>query len=360
MGSALREAGSNVVWFVSLRDLQWRRRRFLIATGATALVLAMTLCLAGISGGFRNEPVRTVRALGGDAWVVAKGELGPFTAATPMNVDLGRQVASEPGVRAVDPIVLVHFAAQLHGPKDINIIGYTLGGIVAPHLHSGRGVEASGEGVADERLGARVGDMVGIGGRPVRVVGTVSGVSYFAGEPVLFIPIADAQAFAFDGRALATAFLTSGVPAALPDSLRLMTRAQVVTDMRRPLKSAIQSISSIGLLLWVVAVGIVGSIVYLSSLERVRDFAVLKAIGTSTRDLAMGLAIQSVVLALTAAVVGAVIAELLAPLFPLGVEIPRAAFYELPAVSLLVGLLASLAGLRRAVSVDPASAFGGS
>ena len=348
-----------MVWFISLRDLQWRRRRFLIATGATALALAMTLCLAGISGGFRNEPVRTVHALGGDRWVVAKGEFGPFTASTPVSVDLAQQLATEPGVARADPIVLIHFAAQARHARDVNVIGYTLGGIVNPHLASGRPVAASGEGVADARLGAHLNDRVIVAGRSVLIVGTVSGVSYFAGEPALFIPIADAQAFAYDGRPLATAFLTLGVPQRLPEQLRMLTHREVIADMRRPLTSAIQSISSIGILLWVVAVGIVGSIVYLSSLERTRDFAVLKAIGTSTRDLAFGLAFQAIVLTVTAAVVGAVIAELLAPVFPLGIEIPRASFYELPAVAVVVGLLASLAGLRRAVSVDPATAFGG-
>jgi putative ABC transport system permease protein len=348
-----------VIWFVSLRDLQWRRRRFLIATGATALVLAMTLCLAGISGAFNNEPVRTVRALGADRWVVATGELGPFTAATPVSVDLAQGIAASPGVTEVDPIVLVHFAAQLRHAVDVNVVGYVMGGIVQPHVVRGRAVRQPGEGVADDRLGARVGQTVVVGGRPVQIVGLVHGVSYFAGEPALFVPIGDAQAFAFDGRPLATAFLTRGVPASVPSTLRVMSRSQVVTDLRRPMKSAIQSISSIGLLLWVVAVGIVGSIIYLSSLERVRDFAVLKAIGTSTVDLAVGLTIQSVLLALTAAALGAIIAEVLAPIFPLGVEIPRAAFYELPAVALAVGVLASLAGLRRAVSVDPVTAFGG-
>ena len=35
------------MWLVSLRDLQWRRRRFLIAVVATALVFAMSLLMAG-------------------------------------------------------------------------------------------------------------------------------------------------------------------------------------------------------------------------------------------------------------------------------------------------------------------------
>jgi putative ABC transport system permease protein len=41
------------------------------------------------------------------------------------------------------------------------------------------------------------------------------------------------------------------------------------------------------------------------------------------------------------------------------VVVPASAYITLPLVAIVVGLLASVAGLRRAVAVDPALAFGG-
>jgi putative ABC transport system permease protein len=58
-------------------------------------------------------------------------------------------------------------------------------------------------------------------------------------------------------------------------------------------------------------------------------------------------------------VVGVIFAQLLAPMFPMTVVVPAGAYLALPVVALVIGLLASAAGLRRAVSVDPALAFGG-
>jgi putative ABC transport system permease protein len=46
-------------------------------------------------------------------------------------------------------------------------------------------------------------------------------------------------------------------------------------------------------------------------------------------------------------------------LFPLLIVVPTSAYISLPLVATVVGLLASLAGFRRAVAVDPALAFGG-
>ena len=52
----------------ALRDLQWRKRRFVIAIVGTGLVFAMTLVLTGLANGFRVEATRTVDSLGVDAF----------------------------------------------------------------------------------------------------------------------------------------------------------------------------------------------------------------------------------------------------------------------------------------------------
>jgi putative ABC transport system permease protein len=72
-----------------------------------------------------------------------------------------------------------------------------------------------------------------------------------------------------------------------------------------------------------------------------------------------GLSLQAVIVSLVAALVGAVVALLIAPSFPMPAEIPSVMLVALPAVAVIVGGLASLAGLRRAVTVSPALAFGG-
>jgi putative ABC transport system permease protein len=71
-----------------------------------------------------------------------------------------------------------------------------------------------------------------------------------------------------------------------------------------------------------------------------------------------GLTFQAVLLALGSAVVAVLLALVLAPIFPFTVAIPGSAFAELVVVAVVVGLVASLAGLRRAVGADPALAFG--
>jgi putative ABC transport system permease protein len=173
------------------------------------------------------------------------------------------------------------------------------------------------------------------------------------------MPIADAQSLAFRGLPLAMTIVTKGVPRTLPPSLQAMTLAQVRTDLDRPSKNGKATIQFLNILLWLVAAGIIASIVYLSILERQRDFAVFKATGASSAALYGGLALQAVLLSVTAALVAAGLAHLLQPGFPFALELTAVAVLRLLVVALVVGLVASLVGLRRAVAVDPALAFGG-
>ena len=71
------------------------------------------------------------------------------------------------------------------------------------------------------------------------------------------------------------------------------------------------------------------------------------------------LAGKAVVLSIAAALFAIAIALVLKPFFPFQIVLTASAFVLLAIVSIVVGLLASLAGLRRAVAVDPAVAFGG-
>ena len=85
----------------------------------------------------------------------------------------------------------------------------------------------------------------------------------------------------------------------------------------------------------------------------------LKALGSTTRLLFAGLAAQAVAVALAAAVIAAILSSFMTGIFAQPVDIPGSAFVVLPLSALVVGLLASLAALRRVTSVDPAAAFSG-
>src|SRR5258705_8161388 len=88
----------------ALRDMQWRRRRFVIAILSTSIIFAMTLALTGLANGFRVEAEKTVDSLGVDVFLVKAGASRPFVGATPFApVDLQR-IVSTPRAAAAFPL----------------------------------------------------------------------------------------------------------------------------------------------------------------------------------------------------------------------------------------------------------------
>jgi putative ABC transport system permease protein len=347
------------MWRISLRDLQWRRRRFGIAIAGTALVFAITLVLAGFSASFRVEVDNSIRNVGADSWLVREGIAGPFTAGGGVTPEQVQAVAHTDGVVRADPIVLLHLSVMIKDYTDVDVFGFQPGGLGQPPVVSGRAPSARDEAAVNDSLGLGVGDHLDVGDQHLHVVGVTHRLTLNGGLANIYMPIDTARAIVFNGAPMASAVVTRGTPRRAPPGLRILSNADAKADAMRPLSKAIRTIDLLQLFLWIVAATIIGSVMYLTAMERIRDFAVLKATGASSRTLLAGLATQAALVALASAVFGELLSLVLPLAFPIPVSTPVISALTLPVVALAVGLLASGAGVRRALSVDPAVAFGG-
>jgi len=347
---------------ITLHDLRFRARQFVIAMVGAGLVFAMTLLLSGMAAGFSVEINQTVESMGAQSWVLAAGSVGRIAALSPIRASAVSAVAHAPGVRKADPVIVVPQAVQIRGrpAESVNLIGYRPGGLGGPGGPiAGRGLAGSGQAVVDSRMKLGVGQMFEVSGHSFRVVGVVTNRTLLGGVPNAYITVADAQSVVFGGRALIGGVLTAGVPTTVPVGYAVYTNAQIEKSSLAQMASGVSSINGTKFFMWLIAAIIVAALVYVTALERTRDFAVLKALGSSTGLLFVGLAVQAVAVALAAAVIAAILSNFMTGIFAQPVDIPGSAFVVLPLSALAVGLLASLAALRRAASVDPAAAFAG-
>jgi len=346
------------VLFVSLRDLQWRRRRFIIGVLAAGLVFAMTLLISGVSASFGHEIKQSVAAFGADAWIIPSDVSGPFTSARVFPAAEAQQIAALPGVTGAEPVLLMRSSVKTTSVHDINVVGIPTGGIIAPKLADGHQLSAPGDLIVDKTLHVKLGTTLHVFGRDFTVVGRTSGLTYFAGIPVAWVRLGDLQAGAVNGAPVATTVVVRGTVTSPPAGFLSISNAAVRHDLGRPMRKATSTIGFINLLLWFVAAGIIGSLLYLQAIERSRDFAVFKATGVTTRTLLWGLAFQAIALALSAAIAAYILSIFLAPAMSVPIVIPKSAYILLPVVAIVVGLISSIIPLRRAVTVDPALAFG--
>jgi putative ABC transport system permease protein len=343
---------------ITIADLRHRLRQFLIAVVGAGVVFALALLLTGMTEGFYNEINRTVASSRADTWLVPKGASGPFTSFIPMPANTVKRVARLDGVDHAEGMAIsLQTAGKPGGDRErIMMIGTN-----APEgvkLAEGRQARTAHEAVVDRRLDLSVGDSFALGARTFAVVGVADGMTMLGGTPEAWVNLRAAQAVLFGKQRLVTAIAVRGQPAAVPAVLTEMTPAHVEADSLGPMRDAVSSVDNTRLLMWMVAVIIVAALVYVSALQRTRDFAVMKAVGASTRHLFLGVAIQAVLITLAAALFAMSTAWIFRPLYSVPVEVPADAFLLLPVVAVAVGVLASLVALRRAVTVDPALAFG--
>ena len=110
------------MWLISLRDLEWRRRRFAIAVLATGLVLALALLLTGV------PPASTMRSIGRfrpSARISGLWSRRRRAVHRPIGFPASRaeDVRRASGVREADPVAIVGATAATPEPENVNVIG---------------------------------------------------------------------------------------------------------------------------------------------------------------------------------------------------------------------------------------------
>jgi putative ABC transport system permease protein len=174
--------------FAALRDMQWRKRRLIIAVVSTALIFGMTLVMTGLMNGFRVEAQNTVDSMGVDAFVVKAGSAGPFLGSTPFpDVDLAR-IAAEPGVVAAAPLACVGtIMKEGTSTRNVTAFGAPEHGPGMPQVSEGKAPSRPDEVAASSTLNRHIGDTLQVGAHALRIVGIVPNSTALAKIPNIFL-----------------------------------------------------------------------------------------------------------------------------------------------------------------------------
>ena len=343
---------------LAIRDLQFRRRRFAIAIVGASLVFGLSLVVQGLAESFDRETSDTLSNLGVGRWFVSSRSTGPFTGFTPLGQS---QIdALETGIGGTASRLLTTRQPIGSGSdrQDAGLVGVEPGALGGPrHLAAGRAVAGDGEAVVSEIAEVPVGKTILVGGVKLRVVGTVD-LTLLGGGAVVYTSLRQAQTILGAGP-LVTVVVGSTAPRRLPPEVVMLSGSEVHEATLRPLEAAIGTIAMMRSILWLVAALIVGSILYLNALERSRDVAVMKAIGVSSGSIIGSMLCEAAVITVVSGAVADVISVAIAPVFPMRVTITPTWLVVLPLFALVVSGVACLGAVRRAVSVEPAMAFGG-
>ena len=394
------------------RDILHHWGRFVLTGMGLGLLIGVTLSMAGIYRGMVDDAQVLLDNSGADLWVVQRETLGPYAEPSNLPDDLYRGILGFPGVARAANVTYLTQQVEAGG-RDVRamVVGVVPGGPGEPgqpgFLAAGRHITRGHyEAVADLASGFRIGDSIRVRRHLYTVVGLSRRTVSSGGDPMIFIPLKDAQEAQFlkdndailqqrhrtganpafnrpmvpgllaaviasqSQNATVNAILVQLQPGADPDAvandIRRWKRLGVFTrsEMEEILQAKLIATSArqIGLflvILSVVSAAIVAFIIYTMTLGKLREIAVLKLIGTRNRTIAWMILQQAVGLGLIGFLVGRTAAGLWAPYFPKYVLLIPGD--SLRGLAIVVGIcvLASLIAIRAALRVDPAEAIGG-
>ena len=395
------------------RDILHAWGKFVFTGIGLGLLIGVTLSMAGIYRGMVDDGKALLDNSGADLWVVQRDTLGPYAEPSSLYDDTWRGIRGMPGVaRAANVTYLTMQFRQ--GERDVRtmVTGVSAGEPGTPgwppYLVAGRQITRGHyEAVADIATGFKLGDQLQIRRNHYTVVGLTRRMVSTGGDPMVFIPLKDAQEAQFlkdndavlqqrRRTAVNPAFNRPQVPGLLEaviasqstnpyvNAVLVQIEAghspdEVATEIRRWKRLTVYtrsqmeeiligkliatSAKQIGMFLVIlstVSAAIVAFIIYTLTLGKIREIAVLKLIGTRNRTIAGLIMQQSIALGVIGFVVGKITATLLmAPIFPKYVLLePRDSVIGFFAV-VVICILASLIAIRTALKVDPAEAIGG-
>jgi putative ABC transport system permease protein len=378
----------NLAW----RDSVHHWGKLLVTGCGLGLLVGVTVSMAGVYRGMVEDAEALIARSGADLWVVEQNTLGPFAEASRIDDDLDRSIRQLPGVRQVANTTFQTLLIQRPmGEERVLVAGVPLGvpGDLAqpPALLAGRPLQqARDELLADRGAGLSIGEVVTIRRKRFTVVGLTSRMVSPTGDPMVFVPFRDGQDLQFLGsneaiarqrrrlgtpverQHLANAVLVQLEPGANPElvaaeierwlGLTAYTRTAMKEAMvGKLIEASARQIGLFLLILTVVTTTMIGFIVFTLAQAKLREIAVLKLIGMPSRQVAWMIVQQALALGIFAFVVGASLAQLMAPRFPRYVVLQRRDLLTAAVVALASSGLASLVGVRAALAVDPAEAI---
>ncbi len=359
------------------RNLLQNKTRLILSIVGVALAVMLILLLGGFSQGMNRQISAYLDRSPGTLVVAQEGVrnlLGATSLLPPSTADAAAQAQ---GVDQVVPILSQFVILDLHEKKQpAYLIGYDpVRGGGPWKISAGREPHADDEVVFDrilaQRHGIVLGDTVAILDRDFRVVGLSEGTSSWmtsfffmsksAAEQLLRAPGATSFLLVRPSRDTTAQAVQSRL-SALPGIEALEKKEMAENDLRlftRFFNIPIRLMTGIAFL---VGALIVGLVVYTATVERQREYGVLKAVGARNRVLFQLVTVQALVITLVGAVVGVGLAAggaqlmmALRPQFLIVLE-PGAVGLALLA-GLAMALLAALFPARVVAGLAPADVF---
>jgi len=384
---------------LAIRDIRHNLFRFALTAFGVGLLLLGAMGMVGLYRGIVHDALGIIDGIGADLWIVQAGTEGPFAEASNVPLSLTDRVRAVPGVASARAFFMIQQRFKVAG-RDVR--GSVLGldfpedcGAWLP-LAAGHVFTAGrGEAVADRATGLRIGDVLTLGTTTLHIIGTTRGFADAFGNPLLVFSLLDVldinrwrpteaihlrRAQSADGRPVpvSTELPDAGrkpggttevaaVMAALHPGADITAVRQRMEgwgdvsvldhDQERQvfllgrLDRLRKQVLLFSFLLIAISAVVVSLTIYMMTLEKLHDIALLKLIGARSR-IVVGLVLEQALLIGEIAFVFAVFTgRFIYPFFPRSVVQTPVDFILFAGLTLIICTVGSALGINRAMNV---------
>lgn len=365
---------------IAWRNLSRERTRLAISVGGVAFAVILIIIIRGLYSGITAQATAYIRSVDADIWVAQSGTPGDFYHSISLMPErTSEALARVDGVRDVQPLIGRPVVFQHDGQDvDLYLLSVDPERPVSgpPRSVSGARVPGRGEILVDQvfadNSGVAVGDTLSIRGRDLTVSGIAGGgntvMSQFAWTSTedarALLGAADAVNYFLirTAEGLEVADVVARIEREV-QGVKPLTREEFMTrntaDLREGFLPIVLVLVVIAL---VIGTAIIGLTIYTATIEKRREYGVLKAIGFSIGSLARVVVRQAMFAAVLGLGSGLLLSEVLrrvlsatTPSFVTQVGVADVAVVTVAALAM--SLLAALLPIRPLARLDPAAVF---
>jgi putative ABC transport system permease protein len=365
--------------FLATKNFFQEKTRTIISIGGVAFSVVLIMVLQGLYQGWSNKIGEYIKTVPADLWIMQAGAEDMFHTPSVLSLDYERKIKAINGVASVNPFTGRRVVFQV-SEEDVNmyVVGYDkVKDTGKPaRVVEGKSVPDEGEIIVDrvpaKTKNIRVGDTLNIAERQFKVVGLSEG-----GDVVTFSFAFATQEETQELQKLPDAtnfFLVTLVPGANIESVRAeimntfpelaaVTKETFVANNTKIISDSFLPVIFVLLLIGIaVGIAVIGLTIFTSTVEKAKEYGVLKAIGMRNRQLYTVVMQQALIAGILGFILGVILAFILQ--IVVGAYVPQFVSQIQPRdiiwiffLTITMSIVASYIPIRRISSIDPAEVF---
>jgi putative ABC transport system permease protein len=371
------------VWSVAKKILLHDRVKFGVATAGVAISVVLVLVQIGLYFGFMETASLLIDRANADVWVTGEANEN-FDFAAPMNERIAWRIAETPGVASTQKMILAFGQMKGEGgeAEGVQVIGVEPQGqlLVPWNVVRGETMPRSDGILVDETESKKLHiDTLGVhrevSGARSKVVGLTHGIRSFTTSPYVWTNLDSARTYTGLDSSQVTYVLVKAADGVDPRELaarlrripnidayskpEMSARAREYWATRTGVAAGFFTTAIIGVIVGIV---VVGQILYSGTLEHLKEYGTLKAMGAANGDVVRVILYQALISATAGFVLGTAMAFVARTLLRgnnLTVALSPSLIVATGVLTALMCTAASLLSITKVLRLDPASVFKG-